>query len=257
MSFDFRKAWEESKGILKSTVERTQAALSEVDFKKTMEDVGHVGKETSDFIINKTGEVIKVFTDNKTKSEEDYVVNGISIVGAMKLLYLLMSVDGYVSADESKRLLEIGLEFDPEFGNTVTDFMTAGEALVATIDEEDYIFTLHDFARDLIAERVSKKEESISYPLLLWYLLVMAWSDGDYEQSEQDFIRYFVRHAHIEKRVLSEMEEAVTSLSELETNKSWFNIMNRPFSEIEADLNEMTRVKLEQIEKIQKLIAED
>ena len=157
---------------------------------------------------------------------------------ALKIIYLVMTADGEVSADE-----------EDKFDSIAEDMQVSGDAKYAVVkyckrlvyesDQEDY----EDYIRDGVVETLKKslqsKKGTIDPKLLLWNLLVVGYSDGDYSEAEKRIIRYVARTLKIDRSVVPEMEGSIHALLAIEKEADMLKNSDRKYSVIESELNEL------------------
>lgn len=190
---------------------------------------------------------------------------------ALHIMYCLMAVDGTISEKEEDKFDEIGKVCDPNFDTykktLIKECLDAsrletsyGRAFVPQTPEEmeDYYNQIHDYVGDLITglPRGWPVAGGIRPQILLWNLLAIAYSEGDYSANEKRLIRYFSRRAGIEDTVLLEMEHTIRTLFTIEKEEEWLKSTNRPYRVIEARVNELADRKNTIMKGVNALIAD-
>ena len=201
----------------------------------------------------------KIFQKQEEKKDIIEVVpeiKSISVQSAIKIIYFMMNVDGMIQEEEERRFDEIGKELDPDFG-------AKKEAIVALcqnhmskiIDPDDYYAVLQDGVEDAIAVGKNPKEAALAPKVLIWDLLTVAYSDGQYDENERKILKYIVRKLNVDKAVFLEMESSYLALRDLEDELNWIKTTDRPYLTIESMVNEIADRKNAIVESVKDLIA--
>ena len=162
---------------------------------------------------------------------------------AIKAFYYLMAVDGAVTADEMECFNSIGVELDPEEFATYRDDLIAECELQLKniIDEEDhYEVALEGVDKALVAQ-VDDSSKGITVRLMVWDMLVIAFSNTEYSSFERKFIKHIVRVMDMDRSVFLEMEQIIKTNAAVENELRWINQSNRPYSEIRPIVDELER----------------
>ncbi len=178
---------------------------------------------------------------------------------AIKAFYYLMSADGAVTADELECFDSIGREFDADHFDTYkAEAIAACESQLASgIDEEDsYELILEGIDQEL-AHRSDSAENGITTRLLVWNMLVIAFSNTEYSVAERKVIKHIVRVTGMEKSVFLEMEQIMKTNAAVLAELDWIQKSNRPYSEIRPIVDELERRQQAVIQCAQKLIADE
>lgn len=162
---------------------------------------------------------------------------------AIKAFYYLMAVDGAVTADEMECFDSIGAELDPEAFATYRDDLIAECELQLKniIDEEDhYEVTLEGVDKALVAQ-VDDSSKGITVRLMVWDMLVIAFSNTEYSSFERKYIKHVVRVMDMDRSVFLEMEQIIKTNAAIENELRWINQSNRPYSEIRPIVDKLER----------------
>lgn len=267
---NIKKNMQKSADELIKTV--TDAAESLPDSVKNMKatDTAKVaaykGFSTVESLISKGGEVVGdqlekiVKTDDAVKSalEQDAVgERTIPVKNALKLIYCLMAVDGTISPEEEEQLMEIGSRLDPSFEtykNEIIDNEISVKNAVM-MDEEEYFDFIHDHAAAIIYKS-ENTGEGIGVKTLVWDLLVMAFSEGDYSPNEKRLIRFISRALKIDLAVPLEMEQTLRTITALNKEEEWLKSTTRSYSVIEEQINEVKKRRETIITGVHALMAD-
>ena len=159
---------------------------------------------------------------------------------ALVIIYCMMRADGKISMEEIDKFDAIGLDIDKDFMSYREELISKcnGQIVKAENDDDRYDI-LHDMIRDSLDHSQNTSEGSIYPKLLLWNLVAIAYSEKKYSAVEKRLIRFITRQLDIDASVLSEMEFAVQTLMELESQEKWLRSTDRRFSEVEVHMNEI------------------
>lgn len=160
---------------------------------------------------------------------------------ALKVLYYLMMIDGAVSEDETSCFLSVGNDLDSD------SFSTYKEELVTECKaQETFLFEEEDYA-DVIQEGVDvclinndlpSDEEGVNPRLLIWNMLTVAYSNGEYSAAERRLIKHIVRVTHVDPSVFWEMEQLIQASFSVSDELTWLKSSNRPYAEIRPVVEE-------------------
>ncbi len=181
----------------------------------------------------------------------------VSVEGALKIIYCLMSVDGNVSPEEQEKFNLIGKEMDSQF----TEHMDAlikecKERTKGADDAEERYEIIHDYVSDIIRESKVTNASGIRGKLLLWNLFAVIYSDASYSEEEKRLIRYICRTLRIDKTVSMEMEHTLKSLIAIEKEEDWLKTTTRQYKKVEERLNELADRKNAIMQSVYALIAD-
>ena len=178
---------------------------------------------------------------------------------AIKAFYYLMSADGAVTADELECFDSIGREFDADqFDTYKAEAVASCEAQLASgIDEEDsYELILEGIDKELV-QQTDSVENSITTRLLVWNMLVIAFSNAEYSLTERKVIKHIVRVTGMEKSIFLEMEQIMKTNAAVLAELDWIQKSNRPYTEIRPIVDELERRQQAVIQCAQQLIADE
>lgn len=162
---------------------------------------------------------------------------------AIKAFYYLMAVDGAVTSEEMKCFNEIGSELDPTgFSEYCNEIITECEfQLQNIIDEEDYYEVALEGLDKALVLQSDDVENSVTVRLLVWDMLVIAFSNEDYSSCERRLIKHIVRTMAMDRSVFLEMEQIIKANAAVEKELKWVNQSNRPYDEIRPVVDELER----------------
>ena len=162
---------------------------------------------------------------------------------AIKAFYYLMAVDGAIAADEVTCFDEIGNELDPiEFPKYRDEVIDEYEQQIKTIiDDEDYYEVILEGVDKALSAQTDTAENGVSVRLLVWNLLVIAFSNKNYSSFERRIIKHIVRVWNMDRSVFLEMEQIIKTNADIMSELEWINQSNRPYSEIRPIVDELER----------------
>lgn len=226
---------------------------------------------------------IKKLVENAGKSTEGLTKNAIndalaeqkskeaviSMRDALQIMYCLMSVDGKITEEEKDKFEEIGIAYDPYFASYKDSLIEECQAALqqekayghafdpqTPEDEKDYYYQTYHCVRDLISKNELNVAGGVRAKILLWDLLAIAFSEGDYSTNENRLIRYFAMRAGVEQAVLLEMEQTIRTLAAIEREEEWLKSTDRPYKVIEERVNELADRKNTIMQGVNALIAD-
>ena len=181
-----------------------------------------------------------------------------SIRDSLRLIYSLMVVDGAVSDEERERLFEIGQELDPNFASYQTSLDEEGTGLLnkPSENEEDYYDNVHDHVSNIIHTAAVPKGNGLRGKILLWDLLSVAYSEGDYSAEEKRLLRFISKSVGVDHAVLLEMEQTMKTLLAIEAEENWLKNTDRPYAVVEERVNELADRKNTIMQGVQALLAD-
>ena len=274
------KSTEGIKKSISDAAEKLPDSAKNFNLADSVKDMMDKGQETVESLISKGEETVAAQSEKMgdTKSavkdalaEQKSKEAVLPVRDALQIMYCMMAVDGTISEEEEDKFDEIGKACDPNF-ETYKDSLikecliesrleTAyGHAFVPRKPDEmeDYYNQIHDYVGDLVAGRSQGglSDGGVRAKILLWNLLAIAYSEGDYSANEKRLLRYFARRAGIEDTVLMEMEHTIRTLFAIEKEEEWLKSTDRPYRVIEARVNELSDRKNTIMQGVNALIAD-
>ena len=155
------------------------------------------------------------------------------------MIYCLMAVDGSISPEEEETFREIGTNLDPDFQQWKDELIADLSMKEAVLSDGDEYF---DFIHDYMAEILYKAEdtgEGIGAKTLIWDLLVMAFSEGDYSANERRLIRFAAKALNIDSAIPLEMEQTLRTITALNKEEEWLKSVNRSYSVVAEQIDEL------------------
>lgn len=177
---------------------------------------------------------------------------------AVMCFYYLIAVDNNILETEMDAFNSVAVEIDPENFASYKDTILEEykEQIATVIDEEDYY--------DVISEGIDKylvpaKDEAdgVSVRLLLWDLLVVAFSDGDYSTAERRLIKHIVRIFGVEKDIFLEMEQLMKTNVAVTKEIEALENSDKPYNDIRPLVEELEERRNVIISAAKALIEDD
>lgn len=163
-----------------------------------------------------------------------------SVKSALRLFYCMVAADGQVLAEEMEKFDAICQELDPDGVIDRAEIIQAcQQQLEKAVDPEDYEDVLQVGAEEAVDSYLSAKDATMPPKLLLWDLLAIAYSDGDFAESERRLLKFIALRLKVDKAILLEMESTVLALLDLERELEWIKRTNRPYLVIETMVKEI------------------
>lgn len=146
-------------------------------------------------------------------------MNLITKVSAFKIFYYITAADGIITDEETEKLNEIGLQlFGEECQSFLHNLIAECEAkTIGVFDDPDESFDiLSDCIEEALNETTEELNDGIPSRLLLWNLLLIAHSDGNFARNEQRFIAKINRKLNLGDSILFEMEQYIKTVQTIE-----------------------------------------
>jgi hypothetical protein len=247
---NIQKSADDLKKTVSDVAEIFPDTVKNINVGDSAKDAASKGKSTLGALVSMGGAALVDQLDKTVKTEEavksaletDTAGERIlSVKDALKLIYCLMAADGSISPEEEEKFLEIGNSLDSDFEQW-KDELIADLSMKENVlsDEEEYF----DFIRDYATEVIYKSEdtgEGIGARTLVWDLLVMAFSEEDYSANERRLIRFASRALDVDSTIVLEMEQTLRTITALNKEEEWLKSMNRPYSVIAEQIDEVEK----------------
>lgn len=175
-------------------------------------------------------------------------------VTALQIIYYLMAVDGEICQAEEEKFDSIGNEL---MGNEMDDSFDGysfddvkqeileecKEQLDKVVDQDEY----YDVIREGV-EACFEQEEDMYYSddevikgsMLIWNLLAIAFSDGEYSKDERRLIKMVGRKLNLDKTMFLELENSIKAVFALDKEEEWLKTTDRPYKTIEDMISEVS-----------------
>ena len=93
------------------------------------------------------------------------------------------------------------------------------------------------------AQTSAPKESGIRGKILVWDLLTVAYSEGEYSSNEKRLLRFIAKCLGVDYAILLEMEHTVRTLLAIEAEENWLKNTDRSYAVVEERVNELTERK--------------
>lgn len=281
--FDFKKLKENvgksAEGLMKTVSDAAADKLPEsaknTDIAKSMKAVTNRGQDVLSALKTVSDDMLgsrKEKAENTKTAVTDALANQkrseavVSIKDALRIMYCLMMVDGTISSEEEEKFDEIGMACDPEFKsydkqlmeecNAVVELGSAQELVISSDISDDYYDLVHDHVGDCIKEENFYTSDGMPAKVLIWNLLTIANSEGDYSANERRLIRYITKKSGVDYAILLEMEHTYSTLTAIEKEEEWLKSSDRSYKVIEERIVELSNRKNTIMQGIKALISD-
>ena len=247
---NIQKSADDLKKTVSDAVENLPDSVKNINVGDSAKDAANKGKSALGSLVSKGGAALGDKLDRtkktdaavKTALEKGTNAAGeriVSVKDSLKLIYCLMAADGSISPEEEEKFREIGNSLDPDFEQW-KDELTADLSMKEAVlpDEDEYFDFIHDYAAEILY-KAEDTGEGIGAKTLIWDLLVMAFSEGDYSANERRLVRFAAKALSIDPAIPLEMEQTLRTITALDKEEEWLKSMNRPYSVIEEQVNEL------------------
>ena len=247
---NIQKSADDLKKTVSDAAENLPDSVKNINVGDSAKDAANRGKSALGSLVSKGGAALGDKLD-RTKKTDAAVKTGlekgtnaageriVSVKDSLKLIYCLMAADGSISPEEEEKFREIGNSLDPDFEQW-KDELTADLSMKEAVlpDEDEYFDFIHDYAAEILY-KAEDTGEGIGAKTLIWDLLVMAFSEGDYSANERRLVRFAAKALNIDPAIPLEMEQTLRTITALDKEEEWLKSMNRPYSVIEEQVNEL------------------
>ena len=247
---NIQKSADDLKKTVSDAAENLPDSVKNINVGDSAKDAANKGKSALGSLVSKGGAALGDKLDRtkktdaavKTALEKGTNAAGeriVSVKDSLKLIYCLMAADGSISPEEEEKFQEIGNSLDPDFEQW-KDELTADLSMKEAVlpDEDEYFDFIHDYAAEILY-KAEDTGEGIGAKTLIWDLLVMAFSEGDYSANERRLVRFAAKALSIDPAIPLEMEQTLRTITALDKEEEWLKSMNRPYSVIEEQVNEL------------------
>ena len=247
---NIQKSADDLKKTVSDAAENLPDSVKNINVGDSAKDAANKGKSALGSLVSKGGAALGDKLDRtkktdaavKTALEKGTNAAGeriVSVKDSLKLIYCLMAADGSISPEEEEKFQEIGNSLDPDFEQW-KDELTADLSMKEAVlpDEDEYFDFIHDYAAEILY-KAEDTGEGIGAKTLIWDLLVMAFSEGDYSANERRLVRFAAKTLSIDPAIPLEMEQTLRTITALDKEEEWLKSMNRPYSVIEEQVNEL------------------
>ena len=239
----------------KSLKEKMKGSFDTI--KSTVKNVKMPDVKVPDIKIPPVRDLLKKKEDDAPAEEEGILsITSVSTKSALKVFYFLMAADGKLADEEEVKFDLLGHEIAPDYEGlkeqVIADCRVQMDKM---IDPEDYNDVIQDGVENALTASVKTEDSFITPKLLVWDLLTIAYSEGEYDERERKLIKYVVRKLNIDKAVFLEMESSIQTLMDLEKEQQWIKTTDRQYLTIEGMVNEIEARKHVIFDSVKELIS--
>lgn len=272
------KSADSIKKSVSDAAEKMPESAKNINISESMKDMAGKGQSMMDILKAKGDELV-----SSRKEKEDETKAAIksalrdkkggeavfSVRDALRIMYCMILIDGNVSEEEEEKFCEIGLACDQDFDACKKQLIDECNGVVqsesaqgidfvsiASVDSEEYYDQIHDYVGDLIKEENFYQTEGVRAKWLIWNLLAIAYSEGDYSTNERRLMRYIAKKSGVDNTVLLEMEHTFSTLIAIEKEEEWLKSSDRPYKVIEERVVELSNRKNAIMQGINALISD-
>ena len=272
------KSADSIKKSVSDAAEKMPESAKNINISESMKDMAGKGQSMMDILKAKGDELI-----SSRKEKEDETKAAIqdalrdkkvgdavfSVRDALRIMYCMILIDGNVSEEEEEKFCEIGLAYDQDFDACKKQLIDECNGVVqsesaqgidfvsiVSVDSEEYYDQIHDYVGDLIKEENFYQTEGVRAKWLIWNLLAIAYSEGDYSTNERRLMRYIAKKSGVDNTVLLEMEHTFSTLIAIEKEEEWLKSSDRPYKVIEERVVELSNRKNAIMQGINALISD-
>ena len=272
------KSADSIKKSVSDAAEKMPESAKNINISESMKDMAGKGQSMMDILKAKGDELV---SSRKEKEDETKaaIKNALrdkkggeavfSVHDALRIMYCMILIDGNVSEEEEEKFCEIGLACDQDFDACKKQLIDECNGVVqsesaqgidfvsiASVDSEEYYDQIHDYVGDLIKEENFYQTEGVRAKWLIWNLLAIAYSEGDYSTNERRLMRYIAKKSGVDNTVLLEMEHTFSTLIAIEKEEEWLKSSDRPYKVIEERVVELSNRKNAIMQGINALISD-
>lgn len=272
------KSADSIKKSVSDAAEKMPESAKNINISESMKDMAGKGQSMMDILKAKGDELV---SSRKEKEDETKaaIKNALrdkkggeavfSVRDALRIMYCIILIDGNVSEEEEEKFCEIGLACDQDFDACKKQLIDECNGVVqsesaqgidfvsiVSVDSEEYYDQIHDYVGDLIKEENFYQTEGVRAKWLIWNLLAIAYSEGDYSTNERRLMRYIAKKSGVDNTVLLEMEHTFSTLIAIEKEEEWLKSSDRPYKVIEERVVELSNRKNAIMQGINALISD-
>lgn len=255
---DFGRGFKESLHGAVNVVRDKVQDIDTAEIKGNIQDAAEAVKDKVAETGGKASEQMKKIFQKKGPADNhiEQDLSAISTKCALKIIYFLMAADGEIFHGEEEKFDAIGKELDPGFEQTKAEVINECKAsLELAASKDSYVAALRSGIDNAITHSHRTEDTFITPKLLVWDLLTIAYSDDNFNETEQSLIDYVVEKFNVNKAIYLEMLSSILTVFDLENELAWIKTTNRPYLTIEAHVNEINERKSTIMESVIALIS--
>ena len=176
----------------------------------------------------------------KPEDEPDVQEPCILAVGAVRSLCYLMAADGEISSEEKEWLDSMGESLVTEYADLRDEIKEHCEQALKELDSTDNrVEAVANLVEKEISDSSPADGQTIYPYLFVWNMFVMANRDGSCCEAERIVINRAVDLLALDHARVAELECAVVTLREIESEIESLKASRRPYSEIAPIVDEL------------------
>ncbi|MBR6091173.1 MAG: TerB family tellurite resistance protein [Anaerolineaceae bacterium] len=199
-------------------------------------------------------------------------MNLIKKESAFKIFYYIIASDGIISAEETEKMDEIGLQlFGNDYGNFRDEIITeCKKETDKIIDEPDKAYEiLSEYVRTALDDTTVFPDRGIPSRMLIWNLLTLAYSDGDFDQNERRLLERIIRKQKIRESIIFEMEQYIRTVQAIDEELENLKFSTASYETIRPIVDELENrreiikqavidlINDEMVTEVKKLVVQD
>lgn len=153
----------------------------------------------------------------------------ISIKSALKAYYFLLAIDGNIDDQEILCFRDICSETDNSADGYLKELISECDELIRNASGSEFEEIIQEAFDEAVREEAIEPQKVIPSRLLLWNMLVLAYANNEYSNSERKMIGHAARILMVEKNVFLEMEQMARTASTLSKERAGYEQSERPY----------------------------
>ncbi len=166
----------------------------------------------------------------------------ISKESTFKLFYYIIAADNLITYEETEKMNEIGFQiFGDVYPELRDNLISECEAQISTIkaDPNESFDILSEYIETALNDTTDDMEQGVPSRMLLWNLLLISHSDGNYDQTEKRLLKKINRRLNFGDSVLFEMEQYIQSVQSIERELNNLKDSMEPYKDVRPIVDEL------------------
>ena len=254
---DFKEVVDKTTSTVKNAADNIQDSIKNFDASSAKDSVTDMFKKGGDALkqhfenAKETDQKVKMVLQEAQLSKDKVLPED-----ALKMIYLLMLADERVSEEEIQRFNSIVPEFDLKGECSGQKIVDECNSLIVASNRRNYMDFVSDGIQDALFHSKQSGKGTIDKKLLLWNMLAVAYSDGEYSENEKTVLDIISRRMEIDPSMILEMEAAVSTLDALMKQEDSFKNSNKPYSVINTNIAEIEYRRNTIMQSVRELIED-
>ena len=166
----------------------------------------------------------------------------ISFETALKITYYLMAVDSKIKKSEEEKFDEICNSTNPDFIEMKEEIVEYCKSQIKKAkDKKDYFNAIKKGIEKELVNTEPTQNSFIAPYILVWNMLTIAYSDGDYSESERKIVEFVVKKTNIDKTLFLQMDSSYAAIVDIQKEIEWIKTTNKPYLVIEKQVKELEK----------------